>query len=293
MTPRWLARRERKVRLTGVATPFGGVNFDYEPSQSEIVRKLLVYLEDRAVLSPSPPIDQERLLSSVQKMSAAVTETLQTLPADSPAVGPLDAIRGIARLGYDAPSPLLRVGEVRGGIGGQLAELAARYKLELPPTLASLAGSSGALDSLRKLEVRARELAEGARGTERGYPEDRLYHAGHAWCLRTSSGVLVGITQWAQDAIGEVVFVDLPKPRTSVGQGQSLVEFETVKCMWDLESPLSGVVVGTNPWIDERPELVNKDPYIAGWIAEIQPTSDHELDSLLDAESYQELLARQ
>jgi glycine cleavage system H protein len=208
-------------------------------------------------------------------------------------VGPLDAIRGIARLGYDEPNPLLRVGEVRGGIGGQLAELAARYKLELPPTLASLAGSSGALDSLRKLELKAREVAEGSRGTGRGYPEDRLYHAGHAWTLRTSSGALVGITQWAQDAIGEVVYVDLPKPGTSVDQGQSLVEIETVKCMWDLESPLSGVVVRTNPWIEERPELVNNDPYIAGWIAEIQPASDHELDSLLDAEGYQELLGRQ
>lgn len=293
MTPRWLVRRKRKFRVTGFSTPFGGLNFEFEAGESELVRKLLVYLEDRAVLSPRPPNDRERLLSSVQKMSTAVTETLQALPPGSPAVGPLEAIRESARLGHDEPSPLLRVGEVRGVIGGQLAELAARYELVLPPTLASLAGSSMALGSLRKLELRARELAEGSRGAERGYPGDRRYHAGHAWSLHTSSGVLVGITQWAQEAIGEVVFVDLPGPLTSVVRGQSLVEIETVKCVWDLESPLSGVVVRTNPWMEERPELVNEDPYVAGWIAEIQPTSDHELDSLLDAEGYQELLAGQ
>jgi glycine cleavage system H protein len=290
---RWLARRKRKIRLTGVATPFGGVTFEVEAGESENIRKLLIYLEDRVVLSRNPPADGVRLLSSMQKVSAAVTEALQAIPPDSSGVGPLEAIRTIAREGYDGPLPLLRAGEIRGGIGAQLAELAARYKLPLPEGLASLAGSSAALDSLRELESKARERAEGPRDAKRGYPDDLLYHEGHGWVLRSGNGVIVGITEWAQDAIGEVVFVDLPDPGTSVAQGETLAEIETVKCMWDLQSPLTGSVLKTNPWLNERPNLVNDDPYVAGWIAELQPSSENDLSDLLDAELYQELLVDQ
>lgn len=123
------------------------------------------------------------------------------------------------------------------------------------------------------------------------YPEDLHYTAEHEW-VRDGDGdtVRVGITDYAQDALGDVVFVQLPDPGATVMAAQSCGEVESTKSVSDVYAPLSGRIVETNPALDETPELVNSDPYGAGWMFVIEMDDPSQLESLLDAAAYRRLV---
>jgi glycine cleavage system H protein len=125
------------------------------------------------------------------------------------------------------------------------------------------------------------------------YPEDLRYTAEHEW-VRTpgehEGSVRVGITHYAQDALGDIVYVSLPEAGTSVEAGSACGELESTKSVSDVYAPLTGEVVAVNDALDATPELVNDDPYGGGWLFEIVPSDDAELDGLLDAASYQATL---
>jgi glycine cleavage system H protein len=99
----------------------------------------------------------------------------------------------------------------------------------------------------------------------------------------------VGITDYAQEALGDVVFVSLPEPGTSVSAGQAFGEVESTKSVSEIYAPLAGEVVGRNEALQSRPELVNTDPYGEGWIVEITPADPSDVDGLLDGSAYEQL----
>ena len=122
------------------------------------------------------------------------------------------------------------------------------------------------------------------------YPDDLKYSSEHEWA-RTADGddsvVQVGITFYAQDTLGDVVFVELPQVGDQVGQFEKFGEIESVKAVSDLFSPVSGTVTAINDALEETPELVNDDPYGEGWIMHVQLADAAELAQLMDAETYQ------
>jgi glycine cleavage system H protein len=118
------------------------------------------------------------------------------------------------------------------------------------------------------------------------YPEDLLYHPEHDWVRIEGDQATFGITWYAQDALGEVVFFDPPETGTSVTGGQSYAEVESVKAVSDVIAPLSGEVTEVNEAVSETPELINEDPYDAGWMVKVKLSDPSERDSLLDAAAY-------
>ena len=123
-------------------------------------------------------------------------------------------------------------------------------------------------------------------------PTDRRYSKEHEWVLIESEGhAVVGITQYAQDQLGDVVYVDLPDAGVTVEQFQKLGEIESVKAVSDLFSPLSGEIVEANEELENRPELVNEDPYSAGWMVRMAGIDQAQLDNLLSAEEYERYLS--
>jgi glycine cleavage system H protein len=118
-------------------------------------------------------------------------------------------------------------------------------------------------------------------------PDDLKYTAEHEW-VRTGDGstVRVGITDYAQQALGDVVYVSLPEVGTAVTQGGAVGEVESTKSVSDIYAPLAGTVSARNDKLDEQPELINSDPYGEGWILEIEVTDTAEIDGLLDAGAY-------
>lgn len=121
-------------------------------------------------------------------------------------------------------------------------------------------------------------------------PEDLKYTPEHEWVARTGADtVRVGITDFAQTQLGDVVFVQLPEPGEKVVAGQSIGEVESTKSVSDLFSPLDGEVVARNDALDSEPELVNSEPYGDGWMVELRLTDPSTVDELLDAGAYQEL----
>lgn len=126
-------------------------------------------------------------------------------------------------------------------------------------------------------------------------PAELRYTAEHEWVHRTSEDtVRVGITDFAQDALGDVVFVQLPEVGTAVTAGESFGEVESTKSVSDLYAPLSATVVAVNAELDAKPELVNSDPYGQGWLLELRAdgdTVDTGLAGLLDADAYRGTLA--
>jgi glycine cleavage system H protein len=121
------------------------------------------------------------------------------------------------------------------------------------------------------------------------YPEDLKYTAEHEW-VRAAGGdapVRVGITDYAQEALGDIVYVTLPEVDSQVTAGQACGEIESTKSVSDLYAPVSGTVVARNDALDSSPELVNTDPYGEGWIIEIRPDDPVAVDGLLDAAGYQ------
>ena len=118
------------------------------------------------------------------------------------------------------------------------------------------------------------------------YPDDLLYHPEHDWARIDGDEATFGITWYAQDALGEVVFFDPPEMGASVSAGQSYAEVESVKAVSDVIAPLSGEVTAVNEAVSETPELVNEDPYTAGWLVRVRLTAPGETDALLDAAAY-------
>jgi glycine cleavage system H protein len=118
-------------------------------------------------------------------------------------------------------------------------------------------------------------------------PEDRLYSKEHEWALIQSDGsVMVGITDFAQHELGDVVYLELPSQGANVIQHQQMGEIESVKAVSEVFSPVSGVVLEVNTSVQDSPELVNSSPYEEGWLIKVQPSDEAELKSLLDAKDY-------
>jgi glycine cleavage system H protein len=128
--------------------------------------------------------------------------------------------------------------------------------------------------------------------SELEYPADLRYTAEHEWVRATGDGLArVGITAFAQDALGDVVYVSLPAVGDSVRAGDSCGEVESTKSVSDLYAPLTGDVTAVNEALDARPELVNTDPYGDGWMYELRLQDPGALDSLLDHAGYQQQLS--
>ena len=122
-------------------------------------------------------------------------------------------------------------------------------------------------------------------------PDDLRYTAEHEWIRQPGSvdgSVRVGITDFAQDALGDIVFVDLPETGAMLTAGEAVGELESTKSVSEIYAPVSGEVVARNDSLDATPELVNSDPYAAGWLFEMVPSEEDQLDGLLDAAAYTE-----
>ena len=118
------------------------------------------------------------------------------------------------------------------------------------------------------------------------YPDDLRYTKEHKWVRVEGDLVRVGITDFAQDALGDVVYVDLPDVGTEVHAGQAFAEVESTKSVSDVFSPIEGSIVERNPLVDEHSELVNEQPYGDGWLVRVQPLDLAAIDGLLDADAY-------
>ena len=118
------------------------------------------------------------------------------------------------------------------------------------------------------------------------HPDDLRYSEEHEWIRDEGDVVRVGITAFAQDQLGDVVYVDLPGVGAEVEQGQPFGEVESTKSVSDLYAPVSGTIGDRNEELDDRPELVNQEPYGAGWMVTIEPSDRSELDGLMDAAAY-------
>ena len=120
-------------------------------------------------------------------------------------------------------------------------------------------------------------------------PEDLRYTREHEWAREEGGRVVVGITDFAQDQLGDVVFVDLPQPGTEVRAGEPFGEVESTKSVSDVFSPVSGTVVAANADVEESPDLVNTDPYGRGWLIAVEP-SDEGLGGTMTAADYRRFL---
>jgi len=123
-------------------------------------------------------------------------------------------------------------------------------------------------------------------------PADRRYTKEHEWVRADGDIGTVGITDYAQDQLGDIVYVDLPSPGTQLKQFDKLGEIESVKAVSDLYSPVSGELMEVNPEIMDRPEVVNQAPYDEGWLVRVRLAAPAELDNLLTAKQYDELIAQ-
>jgi glycine cleavage system H protein len=122
------------------------------------------------------------------------------------------------------------------------------------------------------------------------YPDDLKYTAEHEWVRvpgESDGSVRVGITHFAQDALGDIVYVSLPEVGESVAAGNPCGELESTKSVSDIFAPVDGEVVGRNDSLDATPELVNNDPYGGGWLFELRPSDAASVDALMDAATYQ------
>jgi glycine cleavage system H protein len=125
---------------------------------------------------------------------------------------------------------------------------------------------------------------------EGSYPEDLKYHPEHDWARIEGDEATFGITWYAQDALGEVVFFDPPEVGAQVGQNQTYAEVESVKAVSDVFAPLSGEIIEVNEVLADQPEKINSDPYGDGWMVKVRLSDPAEADSLLEVGAYRDLL---
>lgn len=122
------------------------------------------------------------------------------------------------------------------------------------------------------------------------YPDDLKYSKEHEWVRMDGDIAEIGVTMFAQDSLGDVVFVDLPEVGTEIRQSDKFGEIESVKTVSDLLSPIGGTVVETNPGVIDNPETVNTDPYGSGWLIKVAISDPARLDELMDSETYESTL---
>ena len=125
---------------------------------------------------------------------------------------------------------------------------------------------------------------------DESYPEGLLYHAEHDWARIEGDEAVFGITWFAQDALGEVVFFDPPEVGATVAKDGTYAEVESVKAVSDVFAPLSGEIVAVNEALADSPEKINEDPYGDGWLVKVRLSDASETETLMDAGAYQELL---
>lgn len=122
------------------------------------------------------------------------------------------------------------------------------------------------------------------------FPTNVKYTNEHEWIRLEGDEAYVGITDYAQEQLGDIVFVDVTTEGETLGKGEVFGTIEVVKTVSDLFLPIGGEVLEINPELEEHPELVNKDPYGDGWLIKIKPTGTTEMDELLDAEAYKQII---
>jgi len=125
---------------------------------------------------------------------------------------------------------------------------------------------------------------------EASYPSDLKYHEEHDWARIDGDTATFGITWYAQDQLGEVVFFDLPGTGKTVSRGEPYAEVESVKAVSDVIAPLSGEIVEVNDALSSGPEAINDDPYGGGWMVKVRLSDPSEVDDLMDASAYEESL---
>ena len=126
--------------------------------------------------------------------------------------------------------------------------------------------------------------------SELNLPEDVRYTKDHEWARKNGDNVTIGITDFAQDQLGDIVFVELPEPGDSFAAGDEFGTVESVKAVSELYMPLDGEVVAINDALEDAPELVNNAPYDKGWMLEVKPSAPGEFDQLMDRAAYLEML---
>ena len=125
------------------------------------------------------------------------------------------------------------------------------------------------------------------------YPEELRYTAEHEWVRSTDAGTIVfGITDFAQDSLGDIVYVSLPEVGADLAAGEACGEVESTKSVSDIYAPVAGEVVGRNGALDASPETVNADPYAQGWMVEVRPADPAQVDGLLTAAEYRALVEK-
>jgi glycine cleavage system H protein len=125
---------------------------------------------------------------------------------------------------------------------------------------------------------------------EESYPSDLKYFREHDWVRVEDGEAVLGISWYAQDALGEIVYVDLPNEGDELSEGQKYGELESVKAVSDVYSPLSGEVLAVNDELNDEPSLINQDPYGKGWIVRIRMSDPSQVESLMSAEEYKAFL---
>ena len=123
------------------------------------------------------------------------------------------------------------------------------------------------------------------------YPDELLYHSEHDWVRLDDDTATFGITWFAQDALGEVVFFDPPEVGSTVSKDESYAEVESVKAVSDVIAPMSGEIVDVNTALGDKPEAINEDPYGDGWMVRVKLSDPSEKDALLDAKAYEASLS--
>jgi len=120
-------------------------------------------------------------------------------------------------------------------------------------------------------------------------PAELRYSSDHEWVRVEGTTVTIGITEYAQDALGDVVFVEMPDEGLAVAAGETFSEVESTKSVSDIYAPITGSIAEVNAALESQPELLNSDPYGAGWICRIEISDPSELDGLMDADAYRTL----
>ncbi len=122
------------------------------------------------------------------------------------------------------------------------------------------------------------------------YPDDLKYHKEHTWVKVSGNKATVGISFYAQESLGDIVYIDAPEIDSTVEAGTELTQIESTKATSSVISPVSGTIVEFNEDLIDSPEIINEDPYDKGWVAVIEMEDDTELDNLMDAEDYEKYL---
>lgn len=122
--------------------------------------------------------------------------------------------------------------------------------------------------------------------SEMVHPEDRGYTKDHEWAMKQGDTVRIGITDYAQDQLGDVVYVEMPEVGATFAQGQQCGTLESVKAVAEMYIPISGEIVAVNTALEDSPDLVNRTPYTDGWVADVKPSNPAELEGLMSAGDY-------